>query len=40
MESSAGAFEVTVGGLKVFSKLETGRFPGYREVPDLVVQKL
>ncbi len=38
IESSAGAFEVEVDGQRVFSKLESGRFPGYREIPDLVVK--
>ena len=27
MPSSGGAFEVTANGEKVYSKLETGRFP-------------
>jgi len=27
---------VTVEGKKVFSKLELGRFPAYREIPGLV----
>jgi selT/selW/selH-like putative selenoprotein len=34
--SKGGAFEVFVDGRKVFSKLELGRFPAYREVPALV----
>lgn len=36
MKSKGGAFEVTVDGRKVFSKLDLGRFPAYREVPALV----
>jgi selT/selW/selH-like putative selenoprotein len=36
VRSKGGAFEVTVDGKKVFSKLELGRFPSYREVPALV----
>lgn len=36
VKSKGGAFEVTVGGKKVFSKLALGRFPAYREVPGLV----
>ena len=35
-KSSGGAFEVSVDGKKVFSKLELGRFPAYREVPALI----
>lgn len=33
--SGGGAFEVTVDGKRVFSKLELGRFPAYREIPAL-----
>jgi selT/selW/selH-like putative selenoprotein len=36
VKSGGGAFEVLVDGRKVFSKLEEGRFPAYREVPGLV----
>jgi selenoprotein W-related protein len=35
--SSGGAFEVSVDGRKVFSKLELGRFPAYQEVPLLLL---
>jgi selT/selW/selH-like putative selenoprotein len=35
-KSSGGAFEVIVDGKTVFSKLEEGRFPAYREVPGLI----
>ena len=35
--SSGGAFEVTVGDTKVFSKLELGRFPAYQEIPLLLM---
>ncbi len=35
--SSGGAFEVSVDGKKVFSKLELGRFPAYQEVPLLLI---
>ena len=35
-KSKNGAFEVTADGKKVFSKLELGRFPAYREVPSLI----
>lgn len=34
--SGGGAFEVTVDGKKVFSKLALGRFPAYREIPGLI----
>jgi len=36
VRSKNGAFEVTVDGRKVFSKLELGRFPAYREIPGLI----
>ena len=35
--SSGGAFEVSVDGKKIFSKLELGRFPTYQEVPLLLI---
>ena len=34
--SKGGAFEVTVDGRKIFSKLELDRFPAYREIPGLI----
>jgi len=34
--SRGGAFEVTVEGRKVFSKLALGRFPAYQELPGLI----
>ncbi|MBI5362627.1 MAG: SelT/SelW/SelH family protein [Planctomycetes bacterium] len=36
VESSGGAFEVTVDGRRVYSKLATKRFPAYQEIPDLI----
>lgn len=36
VKSKGGAFEVLVDAKKVFSKLELGRFPSYREIPALV----
>jgi selT/selW/selH-like putative selenoprotein len=36
VRSQGGAFEVSVDGRKVFSKLELGRFPAYREIPALL----
>jgi selenoprotein W-related protein len=36
VESGGGAFEVTVEGRRVFSKLETGRFPAYQEIVTLL----
>ncbi|NOT31122.1 MAG: SelT/SelW/SelH family protein [Planctomycetes bacterium] len=36
VESKGGAFEVSVDGRRVFSKLAEGRFPSYREVPGLL----
>lgn len=35
-KSGGGAFEVTVDGRKVFSKLREGRFPAYQEIPELL----
>jgi selT/selW/selH-like putative selenoprotein len=34
--SKGGAFEIDVDGKRVFSKLAAGRFPAYREVPELI----
>jgi len=36
VESGGGAFEVTVDGRLLFSKLKLGRFPEYQEIPTLV----
>jgi selT/selW/selH-like putative selenoprotein len=36
VRSKGGAFEVTVDGRAVFSKLEEGRFPRYQEIPSLI----
>ena len=36
MKSGGGAFEVSVDGEKVFSKLDLGRFPAYQEIPRLL----
>jgi len=36
VRSKGGAFEVSVDGRKVFSKLAEERFPAYREVPGLI----
>jgi selT/selW/selH-like putative selenoprotein len=36
VKSGGGAFEVTVDGRKVFSKLGLGRFPAYQEIPGLI----
>lgn len=36
MKSKGGAFEVSVDGQRIFSKLDLGRFPAYREIPALV----
>lgn len=32
IQSSGGAFEVTVDGTKIFSKLDLGRFPEHSEI--------
>ena len=36
MPSGGGAFEVSVDGQPVFSKLSLKRFPAYQEVPSLI----
>jgi len=36
VRSKGGAFEVSVDGRTVFSKLDQGRFPAYREIPGLI----
>jgi len=36
IESGGGAFEISVNGKKVFSKLDLGRFPAYQEIPSLL----
>lgn len=35
MPSSGGAFEVTLEGNLIYSKLAEGRFPAYQEIPLL-----
>ncbi len=37
IESGGGAFEISVNGKKVFSKLDLGRFPAYQEIPLLLL---
>jgi selT/selW/selH-like putative selenoprotein len=34
VKSSGGAFEVSVGGRKIFSKLDLGRFPDHSEIVE------
>ncbi len=34
--SKGGAFEVSVDGKKIYSKLATKRFPAYQEIPELL----
>ncbi len=36
VKGTGGAFEVTVEGAKVFSKLDLDRFPAYGEIPSLI----
>ena len=36
VESSGGAFEVSVDGKKIFSKLDLGRFPEHSEIIDKI----
>jgi selenoprotein W-related protein len=40
LPSSGGVYEVTVGGEKIFSKMELKRFPRDGEVLDLIRKKL
>jgi selT/selW/selH-like putative selenoprotein len=35
-----GVFDVALDGTLVYSKKQTGRFPGYREIPGLIEQKI
>lgn len=35
-----GIFDVVLDGKLVYSKKETGRFPGYREIPNIIEEKL
>jgi selenoprotein W-related protein len=37
--SSGGAFEVTVNGEKIYSKLETGVFPDTEEMIEIIKTK-
>jgi selenoprotein W-related protein len=37
--SSGGAFEVTVNGEKIYSKLETGVFPDSEEMIEIIAAK-
>lgn len=36
---SGGAFEVTVNGEKIYSKLDTGMFPDTDEIIEIISQK-
>ena len=38
--SSGGAFEVSLDGELIYSKLETGRFPEPAEIPDAIDKTL
>ncbi len=37
--SSGGAFEVTVNGEKIYSKLDTGIFPDTEEIIEIIAAK-
>ncbi len=37
-ESGGGAFEVSVAGRKIFSKLGLDRFPAYQEITNLLLE--
>jgi selT/selW/selH-like putative selenoprotein len=36
VESGGGAFEVSIDGEQIFSKLASGRFPAYQEIPEML----
>ena len=36
VKSGGGAFEITVDGRLLFSKLKLKRFPAYQEIPTLI----
>jgi selenoprotein W-related protein len=36
---SGGAFEVTVNGEKIYSKLDTGVFPDTEEIIEIIAKK-
>ena len=38
--SKGGCFEITVGGKRLYSKLETGRFPDEEEIVNAVGKAL
>lgn len=38
IESSGGRFEISLDGERVYSKLETGEFPRFQEIPGLVMK--
>lgn len=37
VKGDKGAFEVSLDGKLVFSKLKSGRFPAYQEIPKLLL---
>ncbi|TAJ16942.1 MAG: SelT/SelW/SelH family protein [Planctomycetota bacterium] len=37
VQSSGGAFEISLDGRKLFSKLALKRFPAYQEIPKLIL---
>ena len=39
IEGDRGAFEVTLDGELIYSKLQTGRFPRYAEIPALITER-
>ncbi|PRQ02325.1 Rdx family protein [Enhygromyxa salina] len=40
IEGDRGAFEVALDGDLIYSKLQTGRFPRYAEVPALITERM
>ena len=40
LEGDRGAFEVTLDGELIYSKLATGKFPRYAEIPALITDRM
>jgi len=40
VQGDNGIFDVKLDGKLIYSKQTTGRFPGYREIPNLIDEKL
>lgn len=40
IKGDRGAFEVTLDGELIFSKLQARRFPRYAEIPSLITERM